>query len=57
MKRRKLQAAAVLTIYGPGRMHLRGRKDIAAWLRRLAVDLQGYGYRMTKSRFTARYMY
>lgn len=57
MKRRKPQAAAVLTIHGPGRMSLKGRRAIADWLRKQAVQLQGYGYRYTDNRFTARYMY
>lgn len=57
MKRRKLQAAAVITLHGPGRMTLKGRRAIAAWMREQAAYFQGYGWRYSKTRFTARYMY
>ena len=53
----KTKLAAILTIKAPGKMSLRGRRDIARWLRDNAVQLQGYGHRYTKSTFRARYFY
>ena len=57
MSRRKPQSAAVLTIQRPGQMNVKGRRMIAAWLRDQAAHFQGYGWRYSKTRFTARYMY
>jgi hypothetical protein len=52
----KEKSAAILTIKAPGSMTLRGRRDIAHWLRRQAAHFQGYGSRYTKGTFTARYI-
>lgn len=54
----KERTAAKLTIEAPGRMTKKGRKAIAAWLRRHADNLAEYGdkYAIT-GWFTARYVY
>lgn len=57
MKKRTSKSAAIVTIHGPGNMHLRGRKAIAAWLKRTADDLVNLGAKYTDGRFTARYLY
>lgn len=56
MKKRE-QSAAVLTIFSPGKMTPRGRKDIAAWLRRHASHLLKHGNDYTEGRFTGRFIY
>jgi hypothetical protein len=52
---REQKIVASLSIASPGKMTLRERRQIAAWLREHAVQLQGYGYRYTTGRFRARY--
>lgn len=52
----KYQSAAVLTIKGARRMTVKGRKQIAAWLRHHAEDLERGGSRYAE-RFRGRYMY
>lgn len=47
--------ATILTIKSPGNMTKRGRRDIAAWLRRAADDLEELGADYTEGRFIARY--
>ncbi len=54
--KRKDEAAAIVTIRRPSEMTARGRKDIAAWLRRQARFLETHAHQMA-DRFTARYMY
>lgn len=46
---------AKLVIHGAGRMTKRGRKYLAAWLRKHAASLEKEGDRYA-SRFTGRYM-
>jgi hypothetical protein len=47
----------VLTIFGAPAMTLKGRKQIAAWLRRHADMLVKEGANYTLGRFTGRYLY
>lgn len=49
-------SAAIITIHGPGRMSAKGRRQIAAWMRRTANDLESLGDQYTETRFTARYI-
>jgi len=51
-----MKSAAVITIKKPGAMTKRGRKSIAAWLRRQARYLDR-GTNYTTGTFTARYLY
>jgi hypothetical protein len=57
MPKRNEKSAAVLTIFGPGRMTIEGRKALATWLRRQANNLVGDDFNYTRGRFTARYLY
>jgi len=52
----KKKSAAILTIKRAARMTPRGRKDIAAWLRRQASFLEKHAKEYSE-RFTARYLY
>jgi hypothetical protein len=52
----KTKSAAIVTIKDAPKMSKRGRKAIAAWLRRQAVFLEQYGTKLSP-RFTARYLY
>ena len=52
----KEQSAAILTVKRAHEMTKRGRKQIAAWLRRQADFLEKDGDKFA-SRFTARYLY
>lgn len=56
VKRRKAKSAAIVTIRDAARMTARGRRDVAAWLRRTASFLVKHGDQYS-SRFTGRYMY
>jgi hypothetical protein len=51
-----IDTAAVLTIKNPAKMTVKGRKDIADWLRRHAHDLEMYGKDYAKL-LRARYYY
>jgi hypothetical protein len=51
------KSAAVLTIKRAPAMTKKGRKDIAAWLRRQANMLLRHGDQYSETRFTARYLY
>ena len=53
-----MNSAAVLTLKKPGTMTDKGRKEIAAWLRKQAANLLKYGkdYNDTGD-FRARYLY
>lgn len=54
----KSKTAAVLTIKAPGKMTRRGRRSIAAWLRRHARYMDRRAHNIfTKGNFTARYIY
>jgi len=53
---RKEKSAAIITIHDAPNMTRRGRKHIAAWLRRQAEFLEQDGDKFSK-RFTARYLY
>lgn len=53
---KKEKSAAIVTIKDASRMNKRGRKAIAAWLRRQATFLEAYGPQLS-TRFTARYLY
>lgn len=50
------KSAAILTVKDAPIMTKRGRKQIAAWLRRQAKFLESHGPEFA-SRFTARYLY
>lgn len=56
-KQVKEKSAAVLTIFAPGKMTPKGRKDVAEWLRLSAKNLVKYGDKFDTTRFTARYLY
>ena len=51
------KSAAILTIFAAPDMTQRGRKQIAAWLRRQADTLLKEGKNYTPNRYTARYLY
>ena len=55
--KRKEKCAAIITVRKPGSMTLRGRKSIAAWMRRIAGDLETGKNEFMTSRFTARYIF
>lgn len=60
MKRKakgRAKRAAVVTIYDAPRMTARGRRQIAAWLRRRAAMLVKDGRNYTEGRFISRYLY
>jgi hypothetical protein len=50
------KSAAIVTIKDAPKMTKRGRKNIAAWLRRQAAFLEQHGNEFA-GRFTARYIY
>ena len=52
----KEKSAAIVTIRSADKMTAKGRKAIAAWLRRQAAFLVKHGPEFS-GRFTARYMY
>ena len=52
-----IRTAATLTINNPGLMSKRGRRDIAAWLRRQADHLVKDGDAYTEGRFRAGFNY
>ena len=52
----KEKSAAILTIKDADKMSKRGRKEVAAWLRRHAKYLEQHGQAYS-SRFTGRYLY
>lgn len=52
----KRKSAAVLTVFDAPKMTKRGRKQIAAWLRKQAEFMEQYGPELA-DRFTARYLY
>lgn len=54
---KNVKRAAILTIQSPGRMTKRGRRDIAAWLRRQADHLARDGENYTEGRFRAGFNY
>ena len=53
---KKDKSAAVMTVFDAARMTKRGRKAVAAWLRRQAGFLDAHGADFS-GRFTARYLY
>lgn len=55
-KKLKEHRAATLTIHRAADMTAKGRKEIAAWLRKQATNLVWHGSNYTK-RFTASYRY
>lgn len=55
-RKRKDRSAAIVTIRDADKMTTRGRRDIAAWLRRTAAFLVKHGDQYS-SRFAGRYMY
>lgn len=55
--KRKSKTAAVITINAPGKMHAKGRRHVAAWLRRQASSLVKHGKDYTEGRFTGRFLY
>ena len=54
-KRAPRQHVAKLTIWRAGEMTRRGRREVAAWLRASAADLEEMGEQYAP-RFSARYM-
>lgn len=50
------KAAAIVTIFNGANMTMRGRRDIANWLRGRADLLENEGDNLA-SRFTSRYLY
>ena len=54
--KRKQPAAAIITMHRAGEMTKRGRRDIAAWLRRHAAHLERHGGKYSR-RFTGRFLY
>lgn len=50
------KSAAIVTIKEADKMTAKGRKAIAAWLRRQAAFLEKHGNEYS-ARFTARYLY
>jgi len=52
----KEKSAAILTIKKASDMSLRGKKDIAEWLRNQAKNLLKHG-KLYSDKFTARYLY
>ena len=52
----KERSAAIVTLKQPGAMTARGRKQIAAWLRRTADDFEKLGKQYTLKDFRARYL-
>lgn len=52
----KTKSAAILTLKDAPLMNKRGRKNIAAWLRRQAGFLEKHADQLS-NRFTARYIY
>ena len=52
----KEKSAAIVTIKDAPNMTKRGRKQIAAWLRRQAGFLENHADKLSR-RFTARYFY
>lgn len=56
-KVRREKSAAVVTIHSAPEMTARGRRQVAAWLRRHADMLVKDGKNYTRGRFTGRYLY
>lgn len=54
--KRKTKSAATITIHDAPNMTKRGRRSIAAWMRKQAAFLETGGDKLSK-RFTARYLY
>ena len=55
--KRKLNPTAIITIRRPGKMTARGRRDIAAWLKKHAAYLLKHGKDYTEGTFTGRFIY
>lgn len=51
------KSAAVISIFSAPKMTAKGRRQIAAWLRRHADMLVKEGKNYTEGRFTGRYLY
>lgn len=56
MKEQTTKTAATINIINPSDMTAKGRKEIAAWLKRQAQHLEKHGDQYAK-RFRARYLY
>ena len=56
VKKKATKTAAVVTVYGADKMTPKGRKLVAAWLRKQAGFVEKYGWWLSR-RFTARYIY
>lgn len=54
--RKKDKSAAVVTIKDAGKMTKKGRREVAAWLRKTAETLTKYGDELAPT-FRARYIY
>ena len=51
------KSAAIVTIKGAPRMTAKGRKSVAAWLRRQAGFLENHADKLSNHRFCSRYLY
>jgi len=56
-RKTKTKSAAVVSIFAAPAMTPKGRRQIAAWLRRHADLLVKEGKNYTSGRFTGRYLY
>jgi hypothetical protein len=56
-RKTKEKSAAVISIFAASEMTPKGRREIAAWLRRHADMLVKEGKKYTSGRFTGRYLY
>jgi len=52
----KHQSAAIITIRDAAKMSVKGRRSIAAWMRKQAMFFERYAKELSP-RFTARYLY
>lgn len=50
MSKKNVKRVALLTIQSPGKMTVKGRRDVARWLRETAAKLVKEGHRYTDSR-------
>jgi len=51
-----VKSAAIITIHNAPTMHTRGRKSVAAWMRKQADFLEKHAKELP-SKFVARYLY
>jgi hypothetical protein len=56
MTKQKQKSAAIITVFDPANMTVKGRKAVAAWMRKQASFVEMHPKQLSK-RFTARYLY